>query len=237
MAKTNEGLVAYAMAQLGKPYWYGTYGQIGTEALHKSKAAQYPKYYKRSSYKQGWAHQYGARVHDCVGLIKGYLWSDTPTSAPKYNAAQDLSADGMIKACKTKGKIKNMPEVIGLLVHYKGHIGVYIGNGWVIEARGHNYGVVKTKLTERKWTSWGYCPFISYVSAAPVKTATNKSFFKKCDSKHTSLVDALASSGAQSSYSYRKKIAGANGIKGYVGSAKQNTNLLSLLKKGKLIKP
>ena len=37
MAKTNTGLVAYAKAQLGLPYWYGTFGQIGTEALYNSK--------------------------------------------------------------------------------------------------------------------------------------------------------------------------------------------------------
>lgn len=237
MAKTNIGLVEYAKAQLNKPYWYGTFGNTATEALYKSKAAQYPKYYKRSNYNQGWAHQYGERVHDCVGLIKGYLWSDTPTSAPKYKAAQDLSADGMINACKTKGKIKTMPEVVGLLVHYKGHIGVYIGGGYVIEARGHNYGVVKTKLADRGWASWGYCPFIKYQSAAPTQTVNNKTYFKKCDNKHTSIVDALGSIGANSSFSYRLKIAGANGIKGYVGTAQQNIKLLTLLKQGKLIKP
>jgi hypothetical protein len=237
MAKTNIGLVAYARAQLGLPYWYGTYVQIATEELHKSKAAQYPKYYNRKNYTQGWAHQYGARVHDCVGLIKGYLWSETPTAAPKYKGAQDFSADGMISACKTKGAIKTMPEVIGLLVHYKGHIGVYIGNGYVIEARGHNYGVVLTKLSERPWKNWGYCPFISYQSAAPAQTANKKSYFKKCDSEHTSIVDALGSIGANSSFGYRLRIAGANNLKGYVGTAKQNIELLNLLKKGKLIKP
>lgn len=235
MSKTNTGLVNYAMAQLNKPYWYGTFGNTATEALYKQKAAQYPSRYNRKNYTQGWAHQYGARVHDCVGLIKGYLWSDTPTSKPKYNSAQDLSADGMINACKVKGKIKDIPEVKGLLVHYKGHIGVYIGNGWVIEARGHNYGVVKTKLSERSWTSWGYCPYITYeATAAPV---TKVNYFRKCDSDISSLVDALKSVGASGAYSYRKTIATANGIKNYSGTAIQNLTLLALLKKGKLIKP
>ena len=27
MSKTNTGLVAYAKAQLGKPYWWETFGQ------------------------------------------------------------------------------------------------------------------------------------------------------------------------------------------------------------------
>ena len=35
-----------------------------------------------------------------------------------------------------------------------GHIGVYIGNGEVIEAMDTRYGVVKTKLQGRGWTHW-----------------------------------------------------------------------------------
>lgn len=49
-------------------------------------------------------------------------------------------------------------------------------------------------------------------------------------------MDALNAVGVNSSYANRKKIAKANGIKLYVGSAKQNTKMLDLLKKGKLVK-
>ena len=42
---------------------------------------------------------------------------------------------------------------------------------------------------------------------------------------------------ANSTFSYRKKIAQANGIKNYIGTAAQNTELLNKLKQGKLIKP
>lgn len=45
--KTNTGLVAYATAQIGNPYWYGTFGQVATEALLKSKMAQYPRPVRR----------------------------------------------------------------------------------------------------------------------------------------------------------------------------------------------
>ena len=69
-------------------------------------------------------------------------------------------------------------------------------------------------------------------------TVTKKvSYFPKCNSKYTSIVDALKSIGADSSYAYRKKIAAANGISNYTGTASQNTKMLSLLKSGKLIKP
>lgn len=49
-----------------------------------------------------------------------------------------------------------------------------------------------------------------------------------------SIVDALKEIGIDSSYSYRSKLAIANGITNYIGSAEQNTQLLNLLKQGKL---
>lgn len=161
MAKTNTGLVSYAAAQLGKPYWYGTFGQTASASLYSAKKKQYPKYYTASDFQP----QYGKRVHDCVGLIKGYLWSDSPTSVPKYSAAQDVSADKMLKKCTESGSISTLPELPGVLVFMSRHVGVYIGGGYVIEARGHAYGVVKTKLTGRGWTRWGKCPWITYASA------------------------------------------------------------------------
>lgn len=157
--KTNKGLVEYAKAQLGLPYWYGTFGNIATADLYAYKRNQYPKYYKSWN---DFPNQYGKRVHDCVGLIKGYLWSDTPTSKPVYNSKQDVSANGMLSVCKEKGKISAMPDIPGVLVFMNGHVGVYIGNGEVIEARGHEYGVVKTKLKSRPWVNWGKCPWITY---------------------------------------------------------------------------
>lgn len=49
-----------------------------------------------------------------------------------------------------------------------------------------------------------------------------------------SIVAALNAVGVNSSYATRKLIAKENGITGYVGSAKQNTQMLTLLKSGKL---
>lgn len=72
-------------------------------------------------------------------------------------------------------------------------------------------------------------------TAPPKKTATK--YFKKYTGKSSSLVDALDSVGAKYTLAYRKKIAKANGIKTYTGTASQNTKLLTLLKNGKLLKP
>lgn len=225
MEKTAAGLVAYARAQLGRPYWYGTFGNKATKSLLNDKAKQYPSHYKplrMDKYKM----QLGARVHDCVGLIKGYLWSKDANSSPKYNAAQDVNADGMLKRCKEQGKISTLPEIPGVLVFMDGHVGIYAGKGKVIEARGFNYGVVETRLSERSWKNWGKCPWIQYPS--------DVEFYEACGAKETSLVDALKMQGINSSFANRKKIAAANDINGYIGTAKQNIEMLNLMKKGKL---
>lgn len=49
-----------------------------------------------------------------------------------------------------------------------------------------------------------------------------------------SIVAALNAVGVNSSYATRKLLAKENGITGYIGSAKQNTRMLTLLKNGKL---
>lgn len=74
--------------------------------------------------------------------------------------------------------------------------------------------------------------------ATKVKKQENVSgtYYKACDSKYVSIVDALNSIGVDSSKANRAKIAQANGITGYTGTATQNTNMLNLLKKGKLKK-
>lgn len=78
------------------------------------------------------------------------------------------------------------------------------------------------------------------VSTAPVKQNTNVSretYFPVFKSNSCSIVDCLRSIGVDSSYSYRQKIASKNRIANYRGSAPQNDKLVSLGKKGKLIKP
>ena len=44
-----------------------------------------------------------------------------------------------------------------------GHVGIYIGDGYAIEAMGTKYGVVKTKVSGRGWQKWGKIPCIEYI--------------------------------------------------------------------------
>ncbi len=73
----------------------------------------------------------------------------------------------------------------------------------------------------------------------PVEDITDKavhlqSYYRAYTGKPTTLSAALTSVGVNSSYSYRKKIAAANDISGYVGTASQNTAMYNLLKAGLL---
>lgn len=161
--KNNAGLVLYAKEQVGLPYWYGTFGQTASPTLLNSKRKQYPSYYKSTDFNT----QYNKRVHDCVGLIKGYLWSDTTTSKPKYNASQDVSAAGMYKNSTTKGDMSTFPAINGTLVYKKSgnrisHVGIYCADGYVYEAKGHKFGVVKTPYKQTDWVLWSLCPYIEY---------------------------------------------------------------------------
>ena len=45
MSKTASGLVAYCQAQLGLPYWWGTFGNTASASLLAYKKKQYPSYY------------------------------------------------------------------------------------------------------------------------------------------------------------------------------------------------
>lgn len=68
-------------------------------------------------------------------------------------------------------------------------------------------------------------------------TKPTKQYFAKPKYNGVSFVEGLAAVGSSVTFAYRTKIAKANGIKAYIGTASQNTKLLNLLKQGKLIKP
>ena len=159
-------------ARLKRPYWYGTYYKKCTEALLKSKAKQYPEHYTESRMPTYRKHIAAGQIcGDCVnGAIKGAVWSELGKREPKYGShgCPDKSANGMFEYCKkigmAWGKIDTMPDVIGLAVRFDGHVGVYVGNGEVVEWRGFSYGCVVTKLEKRKWTHWYEIPWSDYVT-------------------------------------------------------------------------
>lgn len=162
-SKTTAGLVNYCKAQVGNPYWFGTFGNIADQALLDYKRIQYPSYYPDPG-SPDFTTQLGQRVHDCVGLIKGYRWSDSPTSVPSYVASEDVDVKSLYSQCiRLHGNVDfsytQTTHLIGMCVFDAAltHVGVYIGNGKIIEAQGHSYGVVENLAYDRrgKFTLWG----------------------------------------------------------------------------------
>ena len=109
-----------------------------------------------------------------MGLIKGYLWCDSADGEPKYCGAQDVAVEGLYRKCSRKGSITTLPDTPGVCVFMAnmGHVGVYIGNGEVVEAMGHAYGVVKTKVAGRGWAYWGMPEWIEYGAENPSQSDT-----------------------------------------------------------------
>lgn len=170
MSKTGEGLAQYARAQIGRPYWWGTFGQIADAELLAAKRQQYPAYYTAADFPR----QYGKKVHDCVGLIKGYLWCAGPDAEPIYRASQDVAVGGLYLVCREHGNMGTMPDEPGVCVFMSdlSHVGVYVGGGEVVEATGHARGVVQSKLAGRGWAYWGKPKWISYTGKTEATTPT-----------------------------------------------------------------
>lgn len=163
--KNAEDLVVYVTHAWENQWGYvwGTFGQVLTESLLEQKISQYPSGVgdKEEIIREKWL---GGRTADCVGLIKSYGWLDADDLCIRYGSGvmPDIGADAMYYNAQVKGSLDTMPETPGLAVWRSGHIGVYIGNGEVIEAMGTAYGVVRTQLAERSWTAWLEIPYISY---------------------------------------------------------------------------
>ena len=163
--KNARDLVTYALHAWENQWGYvwGTFGQVLTESLLEQKIRQYPSGVgdKEDVIREKWL---GGRTVDCVGLIKSYGWLDPETMTIQYGSHDmpDVGADAMYYGAQVKGTLDTMPETPGLAVWHSGHIGIYLGDGEVIEAMGTAYGVVRTRLEERGWTHWLEIPYISY---------------------------------------------------------------------------
>lgn len=176
--KTAEGLARFAeqCAAVLTPYIYATYGAILTERKLAEVRKLYPARLSETRYQYARKHYIGKQTNDCYGMIKRYKWTggdaENPaiTDPPKYDPKTDVNANTAYEKAKVKGPIKTLPEVRGICVRYPGHVGVYLGNGKVSEARGFDYGTVITNLKDRKWTHWYQEEGISYDQPEPQPT-------------------------------------------------------------------
>lgn len=150
----------------GWGYVYGGYGQVCTKQYLDQQASLFPSNNEAGGEMREVGEKWlGKRVCDCIGLIKSYAWynADSGKIVAGSNGFTDCGANSIWSSVTESGPISNMSDTPGLAVWMDGHIGVYIGNGEVIEAQGTAYGVVKTQLKGRGWTRWLKIPNIKYV--------------------------------------------------------------------------
>ena len=157
-------------------YMLGCFGHLITDSIIASKAKQFRIGIRPQNRRNSEARRQRLFGFDCVNLIKGILWGwsgdlKSAYGGAKYNSngVPDTNADGMIKLCKDVSTdfSKILP---GEAVWIPGHIGVYIGNGKVIESTPswQNKVQVTTCLNVasgtpgRKWDKHGKLPWIEY---------------------------------------------------------------------------
>lgn len=118
-------------------------------------------------------------VFDCCGLVKGILnsWNAVATSVygggVYSSVVPDIGTEALIKVCNDVSSdfTKITP---GELLWIKGHVGVYVGDGYAIECTSAwDAKVQKTVVTNikaagtehgRKWTKHGKLPYVDYKS-------------------------------------------------------------------------
>lgn len=171
-------------------YALGMWGQPMNEGIIKSKTKQLPKWYSDSKIKMlTKLIGTGTFGFDCVCMIKSVLWGfnfDTSKSAggAKYasNDVPDMGADSLMNYCNDVST--DFSNIIpGEAVWIKGHVGVYIGDGMVVECTPKWENAVQITYLKnigydtgncRKWTKHGKLKFVDYnikeeVKVEPVK--------------------------------------------------------------------
>lgn len=148
-------------------------------------------------------------------------------TTPKKGAQVFFTKNGKSSGCHHTGLVIDVDST-----YFYTEEGNTSGASGVVSNGG---GVAKKKY---KTASYKGKVLFGYPKYDEESSSTSKvTYYKACPASATGLVIGLADVGEKdTSKDHRKKIAKANGITDYVGSADQNTKLLNLLKNGKLIK-
>ena len=142
----------------GWGYIYGASGEVWTQAQQNAASREQTK-----KYGQKWV---GHRVADCSGLfawafrqLGGYCYHGSNTMFRRYSSASGSLAAGK----RTDGEPLKPGTAVYKFNASEGyhHVGLYIGEGGVIEAKGTAYGVATSKIGSG-WTHWGELKGVDY---------------------------------------------------------------------------
>lgn len=158
MIKVNELIALFEKALMEKwGYIWGAAGETWTQAKQNAATREQTK-----KYGQKWVDK---RVADCSGLfywafkqLGGYMYHGSNTMFKKYT-----TASGKLKAgLREDGKPLKPGTALFQYNTSDGyhHVGLYVGNNKVIEAKGTYYGV--TTSTPANWSHWGELKDVAY---------------------------------------------------------------------------
>lgn len=133
-----NGLVEFVKSKVGTPYVYGAKGEVMTESRIQQLKKENPSMYT-STYVAKARKFIGQQCTDCSGLISWY----TGIIRGSYNFHDTADKKVSIGALDE--------SMIGWALWKPGHIGVYIGDGYCIEAKGIDYGTIKSKVSATNW--------------------------------------------------------------------------------------
>ena len=165
---TPQALIA-KFEQALKEKWGYIWGTAGV----KWTAARQKELEKTADPDRAQGRKYGSKwightVADCSGLFSwafkklgGYMYHGSDTMYRKYCVNK-----GELKKGKRtdNGALKPGTAVFVWNGKKYSHVGLYAGDGTVIEAMGTVSGVTTTKVTDGKWTHWGELAGIDYVN-------------------------------------------------------------------------
>ena len=160
-------LVAYVRAAVGGGYVWGAGGETCSLSFREKKAEQYPAQSKNIlGICKKWD---GLKVWDCAGLIRA-----------AFRELGILKATGATTIWKTwafleTGTIDTLPDEPGIALFFAAspaaktmnHIGVTVGSGMAVDAKGSNSGVVLKPVAGHKWTHWARFADVDYSLPEP----------------------------------------------------------------------
>lgn len=168
---TNKEFVSQAktIVNMNTAYGKGTFGQKWTKTLANQKKKQYPEFYTDAvidSFNKK-AEATPLYPFDCIGLIKGIFWG-FPNIKYKSNNLPDVNDQRFWDEYCTN-KSKDFSNVMpGEIMHIKGHVGIYIGDGKVIECTNKwSKNVLVSSINKgdkyyRAWTEHGKFTLLTY---------------------------------------------------------------------------